>query len=245
MRTREQRQTDRVDIFLQSRLGNLLGGLVQAGVDDLEPMVAQSTSDGLGPTVMTIEARLGNDDSVRALHKCLTLRREAFQPRNDHNGEVAGFRLRSPLARAVAPVLAGIAFIVVLFLGTWGVAAFISDRGENITNLGSSIFEVGQVERIAKIVADDGPLLFPDLKSSAGVRSIVLDHTGDDATKGWQVYYGFPAGRDPSCLVEHVKSTRTFADCDGNVIDVEKLALPPDVRPVVENRVRLYIDLRG
>jgi len=59
------------------------------------------------------------------------------------------------------------------------------------------------------------------------------------------VYYGFPAGRDPSCLVEHVQGTRTFEDCDGNVIDVEKLALPPDVRPVVENRIRLYIDLRG
>jgi hypothetical protein len=158
---------------------------------------------------------------------------------------MAGFRLRSPLARALAPVLAGIAFIAVLFLATWGVAAFISDRGENITNLGSSIFEVGQVERIATIVADDGPLLFPDLKSPSGVRSVVLDHQGDDPTKGWQVYYGYPAGKDPSCLVEHVQGTRTFKDCDGDTIDVEKLALPPDVRPVVENRVRLYIDLRG
>lgn len=160
-------------------------------------------------------------------------------------GAMADFRLRSPLARALAPVLAGIAFIAVLFLATWGVAAFISDRGENITNLGSSIFEVGQVERIATIVGDDGPLLFPDLKSPSGVRSVVLDHQGDDPTKGWQVYYGYPAGKDPSCLVEHVQGTRTFKDCDGDTIDVEELALPPDVRPVVENRVRLYIDLRG
>jgi hypothetical protein len=160
-------------------------------------------------------------------------------------GAMAGFRLRSPLARALAPVLAGIAFIAVLFLATWGVAAFISDRGENITNLGSSIFEVGQVERIATIVGDDGPLLFPDLKSPSGVRSVVLDHQGDDPTKGWQVYYGYPAGKDPSCLVEHVQGTRTFKDCDGDTNDVEELALPPDVRPVVENRVRLYIDLRG
>ena len=135
-------------------------------------------------------------------------------------GAMAGFRLRSPLARALAPVLAGIAFIAVLFLATWGVAAFISDRGENITNLGSSIFEVGQVERIATIVGDDGPLLFPDLKSPSGVRSVVLDHQGDDPTKGWQVYYGYPAGKDPSCLVEHVQGTRTFKDYNGDTIDV-------------------------
>ena len=37
----EQRQADGVGVLLQRGLGDLLGRLVQAGVDDLEPGVAQ------------------------------------------------------------------------------------------------------------------------------------------------------------------------------------------------------------
>jgi hypothetical protein len=98
---------------------------------------------------------------------------------------------------------------------------------------------------MAKAVAADGPLLLPDLKSPDGVRSIVLDHTGPDPATGWQVYYGFPADRDASCLVTHVQGSRTFTDCEKRTIEVTQLMAPPEVRPIVENRKTLYIDLRG
>ncbi len=42
-------------------LGDLLGRLVQAGVDDLEAGVAQGAGDGLRPAVVAVEARLGHD----------------------------------------------------------------------------------------------------------------------------------------------------------------------------------------
>jgi hypothetical protein len=51
---REERQANGVGIFLQSGLGNLLGGLVQTCVDDLETMVSEGAGDGLGTSVMTI-----------------------------------------------------------------------------------------------------------------------------------------------------------------------------------------------
>ena len=154
-------------------------------------------------------------------------------------------RFRSPLARAVVPVLGGIAFFALFFGGLWLVATVINDQAEPGSEIGNKVFEVGKVASMAKAVAADGPLLLPDLKSPDGVRSIVLDHTGPDPATGWQVYYGFPADRDASCLVTHVQGSRTFTDCEKRTIEVTQLMAPPEVRPIVENRKTLYIDLRG
>lgn len=154
-------------------------------------------------------------------------------------------RLRSPLARAVVPVLGGIAFFVVFFAGLWFVADTITDRADSGDAIANKVFEVGKVEAMAKAVAEGGPLLFPDLKSPDGVRSIVLDHTGDDPAVGWRVYYGYPADRDSTCLVTHEEGSRTFTDCEGRTLSVDDLTLPQSVRPIVENRKTLYVDLRG
>lgn len=163
----------------------------------------------------------------------------------DHNVSMPAPRLRSPLARAVVPVLGGIGFFALFFLGLWMVAGVINNRADPGSRIANSVFEVGRVEEISKAVAQGGPLLFPDLKSADGVRSIVLDHTGNDPAVGWQVYYAYPADRSPECLVTHVAETRTYTDCEGRTLDVNDLALPVDVRPVVENKKTLSIDLRG
>jgi len=155
-------------------------------------------------------------------------------------------RFRSPLGRALAPVVAGIVFFALLFLATWGMAVLIGRNADSVSGgFAPTIFEVGPVETIADSVAEDGPILFPDLKSADGTRSIVVDHTGDDPARGWQVYYGHPADRDPSCLVSHTPGTRIFVDCEGRELAPEELALPTSVRPIVENRATLFIDLRG
>jgi hypothetical protein len=154
-------------------------------------------------------------------------------------------RLRSPLARAVVPVLAGIAFFALFFAGLWLVATSINHRADPGSEIGNRVFEVGKVAAMAKAISADGPLLLPDLKSPDGVRSIVLDHQGSDPTTGWQVYYGFPADRDASCLVTHIQGTSTFTDCEKRTIRVTQLEAPSEVRPIVENKKTLYIDLRG
>jgi len=154
-------------------------------------------------------------------------------------------RLRSPLARAVVPVLGGIAFFAVFFAGLWLVATTINKQADPGSEIGNRVFEVGKVDAMAKSIAADGPLLLPDLKSPDGVRSIVLDHQGSDPATGWQVYYGFPADRDASCLVTHEKGSRTFTDCEKRTIQVSQLMAPAEVRPIVENKKTLYIDLRG
>lgn len=155
-------------------------------------------------------------------------------------------RLGSPFARAVVPVLGGIVVLAALMGILWLSAALISRGGTDTSErLAPSTFTVGNVETIAAIVADDGPILFPGLNTTTGARTLVLDHEGDDPTSGWRVYWAYPADRDPTCPVEQTPGTATFTDCAGRTLDVIDLAPPEGVNPVVENRATLSIDLRG
>ncbi|MCU0261440.1 MAG: hypothetical protein MUE78_10505 [Ilumatobacteraceae bacterium] len=155
--------------------------------------------------------------------------------------------LRSPVARAVVPVLGGIGVLAAIALLTWAMAAYIS-RGEVETSerLAPSTLNLGSVEARADDVAANGPILIPGLNTTIGERTLVLDHEGRNAADGWIVYYAYPADRDATCPVEQVRGTATFVDCEGRELDVTDLAPPTSgVRPVVESRERLLIDLRG
>lgn len=222
---------------------------MEAGVDDLEAVISQGSGDGLGATVMAVETRFGDDNPVVALHNQKTLGRRTAEPPTRHNGPVPATprppRLRSPLARAIVPVLGGLAFFALFFLGLWMAATVMTSRAEPEDVLSNRIFEVGKVDVLAESVAEDGPILFPDLKGTDGVRTIVLDHAGNDPAVGWQVWYGHPADREPTCRVEHVRGSAEFIDCEGRTLSASDLAPPGDVRPIVENRRTLYIDLRG
>jgi hypothetical protein len=155
-------------------------------------------------------------------------------------------RLRSPLTRAVVPVLGGAAVLALIFLGTWGIAAYISRGGADTTSrLAPPTFPMGDVQARAASIAEDGPIVLADLHTTRGDRSLVVDHEGDDATRGWKLYWGYAADADPSCPVTQVRGTSTFTDCDGRELDVTDLARPDGVFPVVENQQRLVIDLRG
>lgn len=150
----------------------------------------------------------------------------------------------SPLGRAVLPVAGGIVFFALLALATWGIAALLSKNPDRVsTRLATPTFEVGRTETIAELIADQGPLLFQGLVGKEGDRSVVLDHTGDTVKKGWRVYYAYPADRTADCLVEQVKGTRNYTDCEGRTLPVEQLAPPEGVQVLVNDRVE--IDLRG
>ncbi len=152
-------------------------------------------------------------------------------------------RLRTPLARATVPVLAGVGFLGVLGLFLWGVAAYISNNSDE-ANLAPTTADIGSTTTYANIIAEDGPIILPDLLRASGKRTIVLDHTGDDPQQNWHIYMAYPADRDVSCKVEQVQRTRTFTDCEGRPIAVEDLARPPKgVRPIVYPNGTLTLDL--
>ncbi|MEO8162566.1 MAG: hypothetical protein ABI590_02185 [Ilumatobacteraceae bacterium] len=153
--------------------------------------------------------------------------------------------LRSPFRRAIIPVIGGIAFFAALFGVTWLMAAYVTNNTEVQSQIGDRIFVVGRVVDISRSIADNGPILYPDLRDSDGTRSIVIEHTGDDPAKGWQVYYAYPADRDSTCLVQQIERTHSFTDCDGRTLNASDLQPPADVRPIVENGITLLIDMRG
>ena len=154
-------------------------------------------------------------------------------------------RPSSPFARAVLPIAGGIVFFAALFGVTWLMATYVTNNTEVTTATGDRTFVVGEVEDIAKSIAESGPVLYPDLRDPLGKRSIVIEHNGTDVAKGWQVYYAYPADRTDACLVTQIEKTHTFTDCEGRTLSVEQLMPPTDVRPIVENKSTLLIDLRG
>ena len=154
-------------------------------------------------------------------------------------------RPSSPFARAVLPIAGGIVFFAALFGVTWLMATYVTNNTEVTTATGDRTFVVGEVADIAKSIAESGPVLYPDLRDPLGKRSIVIEHNGTDVAKGWQVYYAYPADKSPTCLVTQIQKTHTFTDCDGRTLTVDQLTAPTDVRPIVENRTTLLIDLRG
>jgi len=144
-------------------------------------------------------------------------------------------QLRSPLARAVVPVLGGIGFFALVAMILWGIASLVSQNGSSATaNLASNVFRPGSVVRYAAIIDEDGPVLFPDLLGTDGDKTIVLDHDGANPMNGWNLYLGHPSDRPISCKVTQVQHTDQFTDCEGRTIAVEELARPalgiaPDV----------------
>jgi hypothetical protein len=164
-----------------------------------------------------------------------------------HGGQthlVALPEFRSPVGRAVAPVLAGLGFFLVLGLIMWGIAALMAGEQAQTTTFTPDRLPIGNVDQWAESIDTDGPVLFPGLGTTSGERTIVLDHNGTDSERGWVVYYAFPADRDVSCAIEQIVGTDTFTDCDGRTISVEDLAPPTNGEyPVIEDRVALFIDL--
>jgi hypothetical protein len=142
------------------------------------------------------------------------------------------------------PVLGGIVVLAVILGATYGIAALIARRDtETSSRLAPRTLPVGRVESVAETVAESGPILFPGLNTTTGRRTLILDHRGDDPTRGWSLYLAYPADADAACVVTQVRHTSRFIDCAGTELDVTALARPADACPIVENRTRLSLGL--
>ena len=125
-------------------------------------------------------------------------------------------RLRSPFARAVVPVLGGIARDRADLLRQWIAPADLRRRRRDDVAAGARrCSRWARCTARADSIAEDGPILFPGLNTTRGDRTLVLDHEGDDRDGGWQLYWGYPADRDADCPVDAGAAAREFTDCDG------------------------------
>src|ERR1039458_5908335 len=63
VRARKNREADDLNVFLERGIDNHLRGLAEAGVDDFHAGIAKGAGNDLGATVVTVEARLGDQDA--------------------------------------------------------------------------------------------------------------------------------------------------------------------------------------
>ena len=82
VRARVAREPDRVGVLLDRGLGDLLGRLMQPGVDDLEARVAERAGHHLRAAVVPVEPGLRDDHSVRLGHRAASLTNAQVAARN-------------------------------------------------------------------------------------------------------------------------------------------------------------------
>lgn len=139
-----------------------------------------------------------------------------------------------------ALVVAGVG--VVVALGLAFLVAQAASRGDVDIRLGDDRFDAGQVESIAKEIAEkDGlPLLYQDLVG--GDRNLYVQHLEDSPRRGWVAFGAFDPD-DPSCAVQIDREAKTLVNaCDESVtypLDGTGLRYYPTS---VEGN-RLYVDI--
>ncbi len=155
-------------------------------------------------------------------------------------------RLRSPVARAVVPVLGGMAVIAALFGILWLAAVVITRNADDVQNRsGSDVFEVGRVDKLADSVARNGPILFPNLVGPAGKRPVGLAHAGPTDFDGWMVFSLRPAGNPASCLVSLDRRTKQLEDCHGRIYQATDLPAADRVQVIIDrDKGTLTLDLQ-
>ena len=117
--------------------------------------------------------------------------------------------LRSPFARAVLPVLGGVACMALIGVFTWAIAAYISRGGaEGSERLAPSTFTIGNVENLSRRDRRERSAATSrsSARRSARGRSWSTT-TAAIATDGWRVYWAYPADRPATCVVEQVPGT--------------------------------------
>jgi hypothetical protein len=87
----QQREPDGVSILLHRSLDDLVGRLVQAGVNDFETRVPKRPGNHLGSSVVAVETRLGDNHSVATIHERPMLYRH---PDPGHQGRLRSHPVR-------------------------------------------------------------------------------------------------------------------------------------------------------
>ena len=118
---------------------------------------------------------------------------------------------RGHVGRAAAVSLVA---IVLVFGGLWLVTLTLGDRNSPDLRLGDQTFIAGGTESLAASIAENGPLLLPDV-SGRQDRNVILQHLGDDPEKGWYAFLANPPDEDQSCTWEWQADEDLFrAKCD-------------------------------
>jgi hypothetical protein len=120
---------------------------------------------------------------------------------------------RGHAGRALA--VSGIA-IAVIALVLWGASILTNRQSALDVRLGDATFQGGNAERLAREIADGGPIIYGDISDSDNARrDIILQHLGDDPEEGWYAFRAQPDDKGRECTWEWQPDEELFrAKCD-------------------------------
>jgi hypothetical protein len=126
---------------------------------------------------------------------------------------------RHHVGRAAAVAFVGI-FVLAVGLGLATLA--LGGRDSTDVRLGDQTFQGGSTERLAREIAERGPIFYGDVSGNKD-RDIILQHIGDDPEEGWYAFRAAPIDQERSCTWEWQDDEELFrAKCD------ESLTAPAD-----------------
>ena len=146
-----------------------------------------------------------------------------------------------PVSVTTKLVLGGI-FAVVLSITVIGAVLAVlagDDSGSIEINLGDDTFAEIDAELGAELVAEQGPLIFPD--PAGGTRPLLLQHLGDDPERGWFAMVAITPDRE-ACIVVWRPEDEEFRDCEGTTYSADGTGLTRFLAIVEDGKVT--VDLR-
>lgn len=151
---------------------------------------------------------------------------------------------RGHVGRAATVALVG---IVVMVGGLFLAAKVISPKtgsGVGDVKLGDTTFQGGSTQRLAKEIAERGPIVYGDV-SGRKDRDIILQHLGDDPDVGWHAFLAAPLDKGRDCTWQWQAGEELFrAKCDPSMTAPADGAGLPQFRVTVRDG-RLDVDLNA
>jgi hypothetical protein len=130
---------------------------------------------------------------------------------------------RMTARNAIVVGLAGVISGVMLMAFVVWATGQSSDTGQ--FRLGDSQFRDITADRMARRIADEGPVLFPDV-SSNGTRDVYVQHLGSDPKTGWLAFDARRPSASRDCFLEWQRDRAIFVDrCDGTEVPADGAGL--------------------
>jgi hypothetical protein len=128
----------------------------------------------------------------------------------------------------------------------WVVVDLASNNPEEANLPGGETFVVGEADRFADRIEEQGPILFKDPLSSRPGREIYVLHDGGDSDEGWSAVlaYAPDARREVACILRWEAKDAVFVDpCGAETYEPDDDRLTRFVATVDDGKVE--VDLRS
>jgi hypothetical protein len=137
---------------------------------------------------------------------------------------------RNHVGRAATVALVG---VLVLAIALGLVTLALGSRNSSELNLGDQTFPAGNAKKKAELIAKGGPILYGDVSGRMD-RDLILQHLGDDPTKGWHAFLASPIDKPRDCTWIWQPDEELFrAKCD------ESLTAPADGKGLTRYPVKV------